>query len=61
MLIADNLGPLGFDALTRDRRVILFNRLQLPITPGLARATTIGRENCWARAAGLRRISRASA
>src|SRR5262245_19356734 len=41
MLIADHLGPLGFNAFTRDERVMLFDRLQLPITSGLTRATTI--------------------
>ena len=39
--IADNLDARGFDAFSHDERVMLFDRLQLPMTSGLTRATVI--------------------
>jgi len=41
VLIADGLTSLGLGALPRDERVAAFDRLQLPMSAGLTRATMI--------------------
>ncbi len=39
ILLGDELNRVGLDALTRDERVTAFDRLQLPLSPTLTRAT----------------------
>jgi tetratricopeptide (TPR) repeat protein len=41
ILVTDELQALGLDTLTREERVTSFDRLQLPLTASLTRATTI--------------------
>lgn len=41
ILLGESLGSIQVDALTRDERVAAFDRLQLPMSSSLTRATTI--------------------